>query len=225
LKIVIISATRKSPIDFQKDTALGVSLRRLAHDPGFVARIATANTRGLSHVYNEEISAADDDSVLVFVHDDVWIDDYYMNQRIAEGLEHFDVIGIAGNRRRIPNQPSWCFVNTDWNWDDPTHLSGAWAHGPDPAGVVQYHGEAPATCELLDGVFLAAKKLSLSKHGVAFDPIFDFDFYDMDFCRTARLNGLKLGTWPICLTHQSPGTFGSERWHRNYQTYLAKWGS
>ncbi len=60
----------------------------------------------------------------------------------------------------------------------------------------------------MDGVFLAAKKSALTEYAVTFDPQFDFHFYDMDFCRTARKAGLTLGTWLVKLTHQSAGAFG-----------------
>jgi hypothetical protein len=45
----------------------------------------------------------------------------------------------------------------------------------------------------------------------------------MDFCRSARAKGLRLGTWPICVTHQSGGAFGSEAWREKFDKYLAKW--
>ena len=70
----------------------------------------------------------------------------------------------------------------------------------------------------------AAKRSTLNGRGVRFDPRFTFHFYDMDFCRSARERGLRLGTWPICLTHQSTGAFGSEGWLKGYESYLAKWG-
>jgi hypothetical protein len=77
----------------------------------------------------------------------------------------------------------------------------------------------------LDGVFLAARKSTLMEKNCLFDPRFDFNFYDMDFCRTARQKGLTLGTWPICLTHQSAGQFDSARWHKSLRLYLDKWGT
>jgi len=86
-------------------------------------------------------------------------------------------------------------------------------------------GPAPAECELLDGVFLAVKKSVLRARGVRFDPAFPFHFYDLDFCRTARQQGLRLGTWPICITHQSNGGFETAQWNAGYQAYLAKWRS
>lgn len=67
------------------------------------------------------------------------------------------------------------------------------------------------------------KKSTLADNKVLFDPRFDFHFYDMDFCRSARTKGLRLGTWPICITHQSGGAFGSQRWIEKYRLYLEKW--
>jgi hypothetical protein len=40
----------------------------------------------------------------------------------------------------------------------------------------------------------------------------------------ARSRGLNLGTWPIAMTHQSGGSFGSEGWMRKYHEYVEKWG-
>ena len=61
--------------------------------------------------------------------------------------------------------------------------------------------------------------------GVRFDPVFDFHLYDLDFSRSAIGRGLKLGTWPLSVTHRSPGGFGDERWRTNADRYLDKWQS
>ncbi len=222
--IDIISATRLPEHDFWKQSPLGASLRRLAHDPRLVARIAFENRRGLPEIYNARITAADSNDMLVFIHDDVWIDDYFIGDRVIEGLRTYDVIGVAGNRRKIRNQPAWAFVDTRFTWDDKANLSGSVAHGKHPFGAVSYFGEVPADCEFLDGVFIAAKKTALTANNVLFDPRFDFHFYDMDFCRSARRHGLRLGTWPICITHQSGGAFGTKEWSAKYRAYIEKWG-
>lgn len=222
--IEIIAATRLTEKDFWSRSALGISLRRLALDTRMIARIAYSNRRGLPEIYNERIAAADAESVLVFIHDDVWIDDFFFGDRILDGLQAFDVIGVAGNRRRIRDQPAWAFVDTRFTWDERANLSGCVAHGQHPFGKISYFGLVPCECELLDGVFLAAAKSVLANKGVAFDPRFDFHFYDMDFNRSARQRGLRLGTWPICLTHQSGGAFGPENWSVKYRAYLEKWG-
>jgi hypothetical protein len=222
--VLIVSATRLSETDFWRKSALGLSLQRhLKLDDRLSTHIAFENSRGLPEIYNECIHHAEE-TTLVFIHDDVWIDetDSFVNT-IMEGLEQFDVIGVAGNRRRVPNQPSWAFINNKFTWDDKSNLSGYIAHGKDASGTASYYGTVPANCELLDGVFLAVKKSSLKKNNVKFDAQFDFHFYDMDFCRSAREAGLKLGTWLIKMTHQSGGAFGSPQWRNKYQCYLKKW--
>ena len=222
--IEIVSATRLPEADFWNRSPLGLSLRRLAHDSRLVASLAFANQRGLPDIYNARISAKNDNDILVFIHDDVWIDDYFLGDRVIEGLRTYDVIGVAGNRRRITNQPAWAFIDGKFTWDDRINLTGSVAHGSSPCGPVSFFGKAPDDCERLDGVFLAAKKSTLITNGVFFDARFNFHFYDMDFCRSARQCGLRLGTWPICMTHQSGGAFGTERWNEKYRAYIEKWG-
>jgi GT2 family glycosyltransferase len=222
--IEIVSATRCSESDFWDRSPLGLSLRRLKHDERLVPRIAFSNRRGLPEIYNARIRAESAADMLVFMHDDVWIDDYFLADRVIDGLGSYDVIGVAGNKRRVGRQPAWATVDTEFAWDDKVHLTGSVAHGPRPFGGVTYFGPVSATCELLDGVFLAAQTAVLLENEVLFDPRFDFHFYDMDFCRRARQRGLRLGTWPICLTHQSGGAFGTPPWQRKYHEYLEKWG-
>jgi GT2 family glycosyltransferase len=224
MKIEIVSATRKNRAGFIEDSALGISLRRLQGDPRILPRICADNTRGLPAVYNERIEAANPDSILVFVHDDVWIDDIFFSQRVIEGLDRFDVIGVVGNRRRVGAQPAWIYTDLEFQVDRAEYLSGAVAHGSHPFGHITWFGPAPAPCELLDGLFLAAKKSALDLAQVRFDPRFDFHFYDMDFCRSARQSGLRVGCWPVSLTHQSEGAYGGDAWRRGYRDYLAKWG-
>jgi len=109
--IEIVSATRLSEGDFWNRSALGLSLRRIAHDTRLVAYPAFANQRGLPEIFNARISAPGGHDLLVFIHDDVWIDDYHFADRIIEGLRTYDVIGVVGNRRRVQNQSSWAFVD------------------------------------------------------------------------------------------------------------------
>ena len=221
--IQIVSATRLPEAEFWEKSPLGTSLRRLKGDARLVARVAFENTRGLPEIYNAAIDAQDGHDLLVFMHDDVWIDDHFVAERVIEGLKAYDVIGVAGNRRRLPGQPGWGFVDEGLTWDEREQLSGTVAHGQKPFENISFFGPAPADCELLDGAFLAARKSALSAAGVRFDPRFGFHFYDMDFCRSARQKGLRLGTWPICITHQSGGGFGSDGWREKYRSYLEKW--
>ena len=223
--IEIVAATRLGETEFMGTAALGISLRRLEKDRRISAQVACSNRRGLPEVYNARIAAANGVEAIVFTHDDVWLDDYFIADRVLEALRTYDVIGVAGNRRRVPGQPGWLFTDANFTRDNAANLSGAVAHGKQPFAGVNRFGPVPADCELLDGVFLAANLRALREKQVGFDPRFDFHCYDMDFCRTARERGLRLGTWPICITHQSPGAFGTEAWEKNFRAYIEKWGS
>ena len=89
-RLVVVSATRLSQEAFWKGSALGQSLLRLGADTSPL--IAFDNSQGLPSIYNYAIDAAPEGSTLVFVHDDVWLDDFHFAVRIAEGLDRFDAI-------------------------------------------------------------------------------------------------------------------------------------
>jgi SAM-dependent methyltransferase len=222
-KVRVISASQRSEADFWTHSALGQSLgAHMARDPRLALSVACSNRRGLSELFNQAI-ADFPDAVLVFVHDDVWIDEPYFVDAVLAGLHQFDVIGVAGNRRRLAGQPAWPFVDLQFTWDAREQLSGRVGHGHTAHGQITVYGPTPAPCALLDGVFLAAYCSTLRERGVGFDAQFDFHFYDLDFCRSATQAGLRLGTWPLALTHQSGGAFGSPAWQQKYALYAAKW--
>ncbi len=225
--IQFVSATRMGREEFWEKSALGRSLLRLdpAEHERFVAKVAFDNRRGLPEIFNEHIAQADGEDVLAFVHDDVWIDDFFICDHLEEALHEFAVVGVAGNCRRVARQPAWLFVSAapQFTRDDDANLRGAIAHGEEPCGEPSRYGPTYEECELLDGVFIAARTRTLAESDVRFDPRFQFHFYDVDFCRTARARGLRLGCWPIALTHQSGGAFGTPAWRAAYDDYLAKW--
>ncbi|MBW8847935.1 MAG: hypothetical protein JF607_23475 [Burkholderiales bacterium] len=221
--IDLVCATRLTADEFWGRSALGLSLRRMAHDDRLKPRVFFENRRGLPVLYNERIAAEDASPVLAFIHDDVWLDDFFFFEHVMAAVHTFDVIGVAGNRRRAPGQPSWAFPTIKFEWDERANLSGVVSHGPSPFGQISAFGPVPAECELLDGVLLAARRDLLRAKQVGFDERFEFHFYDMDFCRSARAAGLRLSTWPIAITHQSEGGFGSNAWLESYKKYLGKW--
>jgi hypothetical protein len=226
--IEIISATRLSEREFMERSPLGLSLQRLLpHTAGHASRIASAdrmaayiaftNNKPLAECYNPRILApGEPDDILVFIHDDVWIEDFFLHKRVRDGVAQFEVLGVAGGCTRVPGQVAWKI--------DGAPLSGSIGQGAMPFTSIHHHGPCPLECELLDGVFLAAKRAVLQQAGVLFDPALEFHFYDLDFCRRARECGLRLGTWPIALTHTSLGNYGSDSWRAKRDLYLRKWG-
>lgn len=222
--ICFISATRLDEKDFWTKSLLGRSLRPRLNQSTITCRVAFENTRGLPEIYNEAILASGAD-ILVFLHDDVWLEDVQLMKKIRSGLKFNDVIGVAGNIRRVAGQPAWLFLrdaNGDLQLDRP-NLSGSIKHGEPGRVAPSLFGATPAPCELMDGVLLATKRKTLMQSRVMFDPVFRFDFYDMDFCRSARQAGLSLSTWPLELIHLSSGMFGGQTWQAMEKVYFSKW--
>lgn len=226
MKVKFVVATRVSAEDFFEKTATGRSLR-LQKSPNMEIWLTPDNRAGLPQVYNAAIQrAAAEPAVLIFAHDDLHILDLSLADQVCNALQRFDIIGLAGNKRRFARQPAWAFIDEKFTWDEPENLSGAVGHGPGfPPTSVEYYGPSPQEVKLLDGVFLAAHSAKLINAGIAFDERFDFHFYDMDFCRQAEVKNLKCGTWPISVVHESGGGFGSPAWVLGYAHYLAKWGT
>jgi hypothetical protein len=224
-KIRLVCATRHSSEEFAVKTALGRSLA-LYRWPFIDLRLFPSNSSGLPSVYNTTLrESVDDPAVLVFVHDDVHLLDFYWPERVLEGLNRFDIIGLAGNVRRIPRQPSWFFLDDKLTRDVPENLCGVIAHGKHWPAPISYYGAPSREVKLMDGVMLAAKSEVLLGNGLLFDEQFDFHFYDLDFCRQAECFGLHMGVWPIQVMHESEGALGTPRWKSGYDKYLAKWQS
>lgn len=225
-RMAFVAATRLSEQEFWTDSALGRSLQRFRSDPKVDIHLFFGNALGLPTVYNQALVSSNLVDIVVFLHDDVWLAEEDLYGKLKAALARFDVVGVAGNVRRIAYQPSWAFSGAREGkiiWDHE-YLSGAIRHGSVDRHVNTSFGPSPARCELLDGVFLACRRRELIRRNVRFDDRFEFHFYDLDLCRSARLAGLKLGTWPIELIHQSVGAFGSEESMKAYASYLEKWG-
>jgi len=220
----VICATRKDREEFFSTAPLGRSLT-LNRPPGVEVRLFPRNSEGLPALYNRAISESiQDDVIFVFVHDDIHLCDFHWASRIAGGLGAFDVLGLAGNRRRVPGQPGWLFLDERLTRDSRENLSGVIAHGSGFApDSIDAFGPAGQEVKLLDGVLLAVTSATLRATSLRFDERFDFHFYDLDFCRQAERAGLKMGTWPVSVVHESAGNFASAGWRLSYETYLDKW--
>lgn len=224
LAIRFVVATRKTEEAFHAESATGRTLA-LYPLPFVQLRLYPENRRGLPEVYNEQIERArEDPAILVFIHDDVFITDYWWVGQLQAGLARFDLVGLAGNRRRIPFQPSWALVDLKGTWDDLQNLSGVLGHGDGfPPRILSVYGSAGQPVKLLDGVMLAGRSETFLMHGLRFDPALPFHFYDMDLCRQCEAKGVSMGTWPISAIHASTGSFTSGGWLEAYERYLAKW--
>lgn len=220
-KLVFVCATRLSTADFWTQAPLGLSLTELQRKGvPFRLELASHNFSPLATHYNKAIALSRHDSTLVFLHDDVRLDDFCLTERLTEALAVFDVVGIAGNRGVKPGQGAWAFAEKMGTWDLPHKLLGGLNHiTPKHANGFSLYGPTRAAARLLDGVFIAAKAGTLQEAHVQFAPELAFHLYDLDFCLHAHRAGLRLGVWPIAITHYSPGDYNSDAWKAAYTIY------
>lgn len=225
-RIRIVCASRRSTDDFHATTALGRSLK-LYPLPFVELRLFADNTDGLSACYNRALDEARErPAILVFAHDDIHLCDFFWPDRLTEALARFDVVGLAGNRRRVPLQPAWAFTDIQFTPDSVRNLSGIVGHGNAfPPDILSIFGAPLQEVKLLDGLFLAARSQVLHEHGIRFDERFDFHFYDLDLCRQAEAAGLRMGTAALSVVHESRGAYGSQSWKIGYLKYIEKWRS
>lgn len=224
-KIRLVCATRATQSEFFSTTALGKSLSLFDYVPAMELRLFCENSAGLPSVYNLAIDEARaDPAVLVFVHDDVYLNDFYWPWQVFEAMKVFDIVGVAGCTCRVPGQPSWAFRDAELSDVEQRFLSGAVGHGKGfPCDKISAFGGVGQDVKLLDGLLLVSRSRTLIDNGIGFDERFDFNFYDMDFCRAAEAKALRMGTWPISLIHESGGHFGTAAWWSEYRKYLEKW--
>jgi GT2 family glycosyltransferase len=224
IKFRFVCASRLGREEFFEKTAPGRSL--LLYRAPFIDLVLFENNRsGLPALYNEAVRRAErDPAVLIFCHDDVHLCDFFWPLHLVNGLREFDIIGLAGNQRRLPGQPAWCFVDRSLAWDESGNLSGTVGHGGGfPPKKLSRFGPPGKLVKLLDGFFLAMRSETLLSRQIRFDEDFTFHFYDMDFCRQAEASGLRMGTWTISAAHESPGGYGEAAWQLEYEKYLEKW--
>lgn len=226
--LLIVAATTLDEATFLREAPLARTLALHGDTARLRVKVAFNNCDGLPLIYNRAIAHAEPDDIVLFCHDDVALDDPWLPDRLVEALDQFDVVGVAGCAEPDPAHSSWTYGHTTSDVQgrlcfSPEHLAGRMRHGTAEKSHLTVYGPAPRAVELLDGCFLAVRGATLIERGLRFDTLFDFHFYDLDFCRSASALGLRQGVWPLAITHASGGAFGSDGWQANLARYWSKW--
>lgn len=222
--IHIICATPLSADDFWQTAPLANFLGKIdvEEDSRISYVIYYNNIIGLAKIYNKEITKKNKDKIVVFVHDDVDIQDFYLVEKLNTAIVDFDVIGLAGGKNINLKSPAlWHIMTERSTW------SGAVGHiFADKSIAVSSFGPAPRRCLLIDGLFIAINTEKVLETGVKFDPQYDFHFYDLDFALSANAAKLKIGTAPIWVIHAGLGdSYKSEEWKTKETSFLEKWAT
>ena len=198
-KILIVSCTKGEA----KNTLLYKSLSQMKDDVKLI--VAANNTKGLPEIYNRYITSDNlvNHDIVLFVHDDVYIDDLKLKGKLYTAIEdlNYDIVGLAGTRSLQIKRPYlWHLMSERKDW------SGAVTHPVDKDRLLTTtFGPWPMRCAVLDGLFLAVNLQRALELGWMFNEKFTFHHYDISSCIDANNKKMKMGTYPIHVTHNSPG--------------------
>lgn len=218
-KILLVCATQKNEEDFWADTTTGMSVKRHIECKNIdETEIAFSNSKGLCEVYNQFLIEKYKDYIILFVHDDIIIQDINLKLKLNDAIKDFDIVGVAGTSEFGLKSP------VVWHNSPKTKWSGAVGH-PVAEGQLQvnYFGPWPRQCMVLDGLFLAINTEKILESKVKFDEQFKFHFYDLAFCVDAHMAGHTLGTWDIPLTHFSHGDYNNDEWRESENKFIKKY--
>ena len=196
--LLIVSATKES--DGRK-TLLNTSLT-------LPVKFHVNNKDSLSSVYNQYINKDFKNEILVMCHDDLYIDDLKLQEKIQTALKTYDVIGLAGTTGPLNIRPPvlWHIMG-----GPRENYRGSVAHFKERGNTKQLFstnfGLTPDRVLLIDGLFIATKVQTLLDNNIKFDETNParFHFYDLDFCLQCNAAKLKIGVWPIWCIHASHG--------------------
>lgn len=189
--------------------------------------VVWSNRKGLSAAYNVKLEeyGATDVEFLVFVHDDVYIDDLKLVDKLRTAQRNlgYQIIGAAGSVRVKVSHPGLWHLMAD-----RTQHRGFVQHF---LGNGQIIGSAfgPTPCEvvLIDGLFMAVHLPSVREKGWKFNENYDFHHYDLSSCLDAFQKGLRIGVYPIHLIHNSWGLDSCDNpsWSASNQRFLQEYGN
>jgi hypothetical protein len=225
MKIAFYFCTRSARAE---DTLTFKSLLRIKEkNNDFDIFYKTNNTDGLSKNYNQILNKYQSNyDYIVFIHDDVYVDDFNICDKLAKAHEQFDIVGLAGGiNPRITKHALWHIMCGGFN---SGNLRGAVAHY---INETQFYmtsfGVTPSRVTILDGLFLSVSTASAIKSKWKFNENYSFHHYDIASCIDANKKKLKLGVYPIWTIHKSPGLLdpASKTFLENQEKFIEEYSS
>lgn len=201
-KILAVTCTKKSKQE-RDSLLIYKSLNLLRHEIDL--EIIYDNTRGLPENYNTYLTRkyAKKYDYVLFVHDDVYIDDLKIRGKLYTAHNQFDIVGLAGCLKPVIKKPAlWHMMSDRSNWRGYV----AHNHKDDFATInMTSFGPTPSRVVLIDGLFMSVNLKKVLKSEWRFDDRFKFHHYDLASCLTANQKKMTIGVTPINVIHSSPG--------------------
>jgi hypothetical protein len=209
-KIRFVTATQTNKKDFLANKPLGLFLEKTGYLKN--STIIENNKDGLSKIYNKFLTEEYKKEYVIFLHDDVLIEDLFFEEKIQLAFEKYDIIGLAGakNCDLSVEKCAWHLMTS------PQNYVGEVAHSKNKKAWTTVFGSTDQRALLLDGLFIGVNvEMALSKN-LKWDENFDFHHYDIAFCLNANTLKIKAGVFPLRVVHYGLGdSMLSESWENS----------
>ena len=205
-QVLLVTATKTKTLEEFQQRPLAKSLQvlsdiRYPDDTLFDFEIVKDNTAGLPEVYNRYLTEENRDKIVLFCHDDVFIEDLYLVEKLNDSP--FDVTVLAGAQEFNKQSPKLA-----WHLAARREtLRGEVAHTKDGKVFTTVFGPVPDRVVTSDGVFIAVNVERVLETNTKFVevPELSFHFYDIAFSLECYKNKLTTGVLPIRIIHHGLG--------------------
>lgn len=205
--ILVVSATRHKKDTTKIYQSLGY-MSATNKNAELKLEITENNTEGLPTVYNRYLtkSVLKKHDIVLFVHDDVYVDDLRLKGKLYNNLnEMYDIVGLAGCIKPVIKKPVlWHVMSHRDNLRGFVHHEQKIADDQIATRVTSF-GYTPCRVAIVDGLFMAVNLKRVLQTDWKFNEEFNFHHYDIAACLDANKYKLKIGVAPIHVIHSSPG--------------------
>jgi hypothetical protein len=208
-----VVATSNNKEDFEKNSPICLFLDKTNNSSK--CTVFYENKIGLPKLYNSFLKEQYSDKKIIFLHDDVLIEDLFLEEKLDIAFEKYDVVGLAGTKKcDLKKPPAWHLMA------DRQDFVGEVAHSKDKTYWTTVFGPTDSRTLIIDGLFIAVSVKKLLETNTRFDENFDFHHYDITFCLNANKNKVKIGVYPIKVTHFGLGdSMNTQEWLNSAQKF------
>ena len=213
IKFVIATKDNKQTFLNKKPFGLFLEKTSMVND----AIIIENNTEGLPKIYNKFLTEEYKNNFIIYVHDDVLVDDLFVFEKIQMAFEKYDIIGLAGAKTCNINSDmcAWHLMsNTDNYVGEVSHYS------KDKKVWTTVFGPSDSRSLILDGLFIGVNVENIIEKQLKWDENFKFHHYDISFCLRANNLKIKAGVFPLRSVHYGLGdSMLSDEWKKSNQLF------
>jgi hypothetical protein len=203
-KISVVFSTRKIDVNFiehVKKTCMYKGVEVLPYENN--------GEYSLTELYNKGLNDVSSD-IVVFCHDDILFETNNWGKKVLKAFEknpEYGILGVAGTDHIISGM-WWEIRNAMHGTVKHTDGTKVWV-----SKYSQNYGNELKEMIVVDGLFIAVNRTRIKN---IFDTQFKgFHFYDLPFCLSNHINGVKIGLISnILILHKSVGQV-NEQWGEN----------